>query len=1215
VRASRVAAIVAWVVWIGYAIYYVASARPPHGIAGDLGYSVVGIGRIAALATSWRDVADMIGWGTWCNCSTFLYAPMGQYVLGVPVDLLLRDPVRTVKLAQVVQFTLAFLGAARLYSAVFGRSPWRWFAAFVYAAIPLSSTLLQWDGDFGWVVAFAPWVPVVALVLGRRFGAAALPLAGILCGLATFAFSPEQGVMLGLPLLVLTLAIFRRERIALPPLWIASAFAALLLLPAYVALPTRYGAHPMWWTSGTLSEFDRDASGLRSIYGQGPIAAISGVYNERVIASTPIYNWTSPLLFAFFAGAAALGLAIYAFVSTGLRPALRRWWPAVAIGAICAALAGGTRMPFLGPLLWNGVLPHVPLLNALRTPDRFAQIGTLLIALAAAYGAQAGFARGGAARKRVTAAALVVAVGYVIFGIREGVLGFDAIGRLPDFAAINASVESAGGRTAVFAFPQGGSPLDFAAYAPNAPTVEYAWTLMQRHVDGDGGVALLRRGAVRSIVTTPNWTQPTIEGMPGDMAEPVERSASARPSLLAPSGAPVVAVHEPRAKATNATPVCALGGPDGFEHAAGEPFLDSAALVHDVRAGCARTVLAEADPLDVAIPAQAVSTWVGAALFGDLGFPTPNKFEVDRMQLAVPWYRDAYDGDSVLAGNPLITAASGASNAFSFAIAKPGRYSVYVRASGPAAFQIRLPGRIVNGSSVRMQGFGWVELPLGNLPAGPQTLSLAILRFVELEQRVVVDEVAVAPSSLALPHLSVDAAIVTRREFVPPRGIDARAPQYLFPRLAGGGWGPGASGVQIDAGTQIGVFNGEPEIRTSEPNSRIRFTWPGDDGDYEVATVAWLAGTGSHEIVSAGGRSFDSRYDASIAPKPFYGQLLLRHGAPIDVTLTSRGTGSPALVELVALRVRAGDEPPTEYDDLSESWRFDAAESLPILTAMRSSHVAMTDGAIRALAGTSVVIPFHPDLVDGQVTVDLVFAGGSGRVTLRCGASSDTVDAGAGTLNPTGADLLVKRSTDSPCSVRVTWLSDGFALKSVHVRATGSTSIGWSATQYFSDGTYRWESEASPATLAIDGTPWDTGAVRHLSTGFHRLTLLRAPVPLPALRFFRDAAWPLPAASATGVVQISSTSWTAHTTAPATFEIAELNDGHWFARGSRATVAGYECDLVNTCFDVGGSQDVSIGRTLPPTIAWGMAITFGDILAAALLLAAGLRQGRSRRTG
>jgi hypothetical protein len=122
---------------------------------------------------------------------------------------------------------------------------------------------------------------------------------------------------------------------------------------------------------------------------------------------------------------------------------------------------------------------------------------------------------------------------------------------------------------------------------------------------------------------------------------------------------------------------------------------------------------------------------------------------------------------------------------------------------------------------------------------------------------------------------------------------------------------------------------------------------------------------------------------------------------------------------------------------------------------------------------------------------------------------------------------------------------------------------------------------------------------------------------LPPLEFYRAGAWPLPKEPDASIVEHSSTAWTAHTTAPTTIEIAELNDGNWFARGSRSTDAGYECDLVNTCFDVGGAQNVSIGRTVPKPLLLGFVITISDVLVAALLVlvATSSRQGRRLRSG
>jgi len=1217
VRIARVAGLIGVVAWLAYGAYYVFSPLPPHSLAGDLGYSVVGIGRIGALATSWGNVADMLGWETWNDFPSFLYAPGGQYVLAVPMNALFADPIRTVKFEQILTLTLAFCGALRLYAAIFGRGAFAWFAGFLYAAMPLSSTLVQWDGDFAWVVALAPWAPLAALTLGRRFGAFALPAAGAICGIVTFAFSPEQGLTVGFPLLILTLTLLRRERIGLPPVGIAGAFAAWLCIPAFVVLPTRYGSHPMWWTPGTLAEFGADISSLRALYAQGPLELIGGVYREQLISANPQFNESNSLWYAVAGGAAAISLGLYAFLSGGIRSSLRRWWPVVLLAALFTLLACGTRFPLLGPWLWSGVLLHVPLLNALRTPDRFDQIGALLIGLSAAYGLQCAFRKRGAARRLALAATAIALAGYSAFFVREGMVGFGDLAQLPDYAAVNANVARIGGRTAVYAFPLNGSPLDFAAYAPVSSTAQFTWSLMQRHVDEDGGMALLRRAAIRSVVTTPNWTQPSIDGMPGDMATPVLRSPFARAEYAGPSGARVFSVDGARPMAVAVVPVCAIAGPSGFELAAGEQLLDGAALVHGLRPGCARTVSVDHDPLDDAIPASAVATWVGAELFGDLGFPASNKFEIDRMQLAQPWYRDAYSGDSLLAGNPLITVASGASNKVPFTIARPGRYSAYVRASGPAAFEARLTsGKSARGTSQFARGFHWVELSLGELPAGPQELELSILRFVTLAQQVVIDEVVVAPSGVPPGTLPTDAAIVTGREFAPPGGIDVRPPQFLFPRLAGASWSADVANVAPDPNLQIGMFGGVPQIRTTQTTGRIRFTWEGESGDYVASTVAQLAGGGSREYVASQGSGFVSRYDTNLSPKLDGGFLRLRKGAPIDVTLTRSSAGFNALMQLAVLPLRSGMEPPTEYDERGEMWNYDANYSLAALVAMRADRIAEYGGMFHAPAGTSATIRFAPHLSGGLVTVDLQFAGSGGRATLRCGGAVDAVDVGAGTVNPASVDLSVGRPSDVPCSLRIDWLSADFQLRYAHIRATGSTLLGWRASQYFAAGSYRWMCDGRcGVVLDVDGRPWNAGGLRALSGGMHRLTIERAPAPLPPLRFYRSGAWPLPAPGDASIAQQSSSAWTARTSGAQTLEIAELNDGNWFARTGGTVKAGYECDLVNTCFDVSGAQDVAIGRTLPQPLALGFAITLADVGLSGLVLLAGRRQVRPSRKG
>ncbi|MBV8489569.1 MAG: hypothetical protein JO199_03490, partial [Candidatus Eremiobacteraeota bacterium] len=617
----------------------------------------------------------------------------------------------------------------------------------------------------------------------------------------------------------------------------------------------------------------------------------------------------------------------------------RAWWPLAAVAAVCFVLSIGPAFPPLN-LLWM-VLGQLPLLRDVRTPDRFEQINALFIALGAAYGASI-LARGTrSARAVAIALAAATVVGYAAFDVREHVLALQSVEEsLPDFHAVSAAVEAIGGRTAVVGFPLRGSPYDWAPYAPRSPRVTFAWDLVGRFGKTDAGVALLRRAAVRSIVTTPVWTRYAPDGTPGDMSDLVRHSPLLSLAGRFPNHVNVFAVRDPRPMIASVRALCAYAGPAAFELAAGLKAFDGNALVHGSGETCAPQLLADYDPRDAALPKSAVAMWSGVQAFGASGpFPSPNAFEIDRFGITQPWYRNQYRGDSLVGTAPYLTSTAGRSVPLQFDVARAGAYAMYARLSGVAALRCRcIGGRIVVAKSRRLEGFGWVTVPLGVLPPGKHAVRLELI-------------------------------------------------------------------------------------------------------------------------------------DEANAPLP----------AVADVVLVS---------------------------------------------------------AIAPSAG-----------VRAEFTV------------------------------------VSSRSFDVP---------------SAH-------GVDWSATQYFARGSYAWSSATSAVALSVDDRPWLRGNSAILNDGYH---VLKVPSirGLPPIVFRRLDAAATPAPSPIALAEQSATSWNVRTSAASTLELAELDDGNWFARGTSQTTYGYTCDLVNTCFDV-DAGDVYVSRRIPPLLALGYAITLADLaVALGLLFLAGRPQ-------
>jgi hypothetical protein len=1194
--------------WLAMSAHYVVDSRPPLVFYGDLGADVIVIGQLGAFANSLHNLADMIGWQARGDFPSFIYAPMGEYVLALPFEWVLRDPFRTVKLMQVLQISVAFFGMAWLYTSLFGKSSWRWLAAFVYAAAPMTTLLVSGNLGFGWAAVLLAPACALNLALVRRFGALATPAVGLICALATSAFAIEEGLVVGTGLLVLTLALSYWKGFKFPwGAWIA-AFAAFALFPAYTIFATFFGHQVVTWIAQPGPD-----SGLREAFSQRVADQAALALHESMLSGDPEFNFSRGIGFAVAGGAAAWLLALAAFAFALRSANWRRLWPLPAIAAFCCVLAFGPRIPLLGTFLWF-VIDRLPVIHSVRTPDRFAQIDALMVALAAAYGAHRLWQHADLRRIAAAAGASLIFCAYVAYTVIARPLGFGALDvHLPSFAPVNATTAAIGGRTAILAFPRRGSLFDYPPYAPEAARLFITdWDLAERFNAQDGGAALMRRTGVGSIVTSPVWTFNSEPNMPWDMQIPFAHSPLVRTASRRPHGMRVLAIVAPRRMLAAANRICTLAGPAAFELAAGERFLDDGVLLHASRTGCTRTLAADYHPLDELAPRDAIASWSGVQVFGksQSQVPSPYPYVVQRFAINVPWYRNAYAGDTLLSNDPYVAYGDAQSLPLSYRVSKAGSYALYARTAGIGSFVVRSARGIqTTASSWRAQGFSWTILPLGYRKPGTYDLNFTLFRHSRGAMPMVVDEVAVASSGLN-PSLHADAVMMSLRSFAPPPEGASRTPAALFPVPQAGPISAKGQGLVLGPHETVGIFNGQPLVRTGSKIARIRSYWDGPTGNYLIHAAAWINGAAPEMDVTSAGQRLQLRYDPStgVAESLLFGAMHLRRGDPVDVTFYSPQGVAAALAQLEAVPL-SSLERPTSFDATGEAWQFDAADPTAFVEALHApSAWIAAGGSAHARSGTVGTIPFQPDTNGGMVSADLATAN-SGHFELRCGDQVDSLDSTTGS----GVEhLAVRQPGNAPCALRIAWAGPDLTIQSVALHVTLTTLRNWSARQYFPSGTYRWEDDSRGIALQLDGTPWAPGSPRELRAGTHVVTLARAPSQMPPLRFLREGAWPLRAAPAATVADVSSTNWNVGVAVPSTLELSQLDDGNWFARAASSRVAGYPCDLVNTCFDVPAGNGIRVGHTVPKALSLGLTITLLDVLAALIALGVAARRRPSR---
>jgi hypothetical protein len=1179
--------------WAAFCIAYVVNGRPPASFYTDLGADVLNVGQMGALATSIQNVFGMIGWKAWSDTSSFIYESMGQNFSALPFEVLAKNPFVTVKLFQVLLFTLAFVAFARLYRYLFGASYWEWLAAFAYTALPLSAFWIRGDLGYGFTVALVPVALLVNLELGRRFGARSFAAAAAVIGAATFAAGAcEMILTVGIPLLFVSFALLRwKHGVRVSGGLQLLALAMLGIFASYVALPTILQPPVRSWLQ-TQPNTDL------SLFSQEVVQQVGGILHGSTISPDTQQNASSSMPF-YIGGGIVLWILAIAGITLGIRT--KEWgalWPVGVAWLICFLLSFGPSLVFVGQPLWL-LMGHVPVLWSLRTPERFAQLNALILALAAGYAAAQLGRRSVLLCVVAVCASLAVIVTYSYADSRQHVLALGSFDqRLPDFEAVGNAVTQAGGRAVTFAFPKNGSVLDFPPYVPTSPTVAFAWDVETRF--SDGGTSILRRSAVNSIVTSPAWTVNYAAGMPDDMAKPFQASNAVRPIGPFSHGANVFVMRAPRAMVTSVHAMCALSGPDAFELAAGVPRFETYALTHDSAQDCSQTLYGDFDPRDETLPAQSVALWSGAAAFGESApLPIQNAYEIDRFGIAARWYRNSYRGDSLITTQPFLTYGY-ASSALSFTVPRDDVYAIYVRMSGLAALQTSDPRRhIVVSESRRVEGFSWVSLPLGRLRPGAYKLPIELTDAPEADMPAVVDSVVVARTAPIPPAIEPPYTMVSLRAFEPPLAV--RSFQLLFPRPNSGGVTASGQGVQLFGQTKIDIFGGAPRIIVTAAIGRLRFHWYGKTGRYVVAASGWFNEAAPTLELRTGGQVLRLRYDPStgIAETTAYARMLLVHGAPIDVAMDARPGGSAALMKIIAMPIQP-EETPTSYDDAGEVWEFGKADPLQFYESIHSSDIAIAGGAIRAFPGATAELPFDPVFVHGDITADVQVSGGKGEAELRCGSQSDRSDIGSGSENPGGAALVVERTQDVPCALSVVWKSETLTLESVLVHARGKLLANWSAQQYFARGTYGW-SGARGVDLLVDGRSWPMGRSLALRAGQHLLTMRRAPADMEPLLFRRAGVTSPASPPAIDVHERSATSWSVRTAGPTILELAQFDDGNWYARTKSQTTFGYACDLVNTCFDV-DAGDVYVSRRLPPILALGLTITILDVAVAIALL-------------
>jgi hypothetical protein len=345
---ARCAALATLAIVVISAIAYLISPNPPYGFTAERGSTIAGTSTIASFIKSFADLADAIGWSGWANRTAFAFSPMAIYLVTVPLAKLFGgNAIEAVKAVQVLEILLAWFAAAYLYRCLRGRTPWMWVAGAMYALLPSQLLWARADVAIGMVFALTPVALGASLALVRRWGSFALPLCGLLVGIATAYFSLDCALFAGLPIYAFASAVaFSRKR---PWLWVAALVTGLacgLASVAYALVPTYFSRIDFW---PPLS--------LEMLLGSGFYASLVPGW---------FAFWCVPL------GSAIVALAVgWAAWAARTRAFSRGERALLVAGIACAMLSAATSGRFLFVALAVGVVAAISAVERLASTVRW----------------------------------------------------------------------------------------------------------------------------------------------------------------------------------------------------------------------------------------------------------------------------------------------------------------------------------------------------------------------------------------------------------------------------------------------------------------------------------------------------------------------------------------------------------------------------------------------------------------------------------------------------------------------------------------------------------------------------------------------------------------------------------------------------------------------------------------------------------------------------
>jgi hypothetical protein len=1217
--AASAAGIAALAIVVVTGIGYLVSSVPPYGFYYDLGVDILATSTIAHWLNHLVDLKDALGWAGWGDRSAFAYAPMTNVAVSVAfAKVFAGDAFSAVKAVQVLEVLLAAASAFALYRLLRGPSPWAWLAAAVYALAPEQLLMIRGDLSFGFAAALAPLAMAVPLWLVRRYGMWSLPLCGALAALLSGYFTIEHLFLHGLPAygFAVALAYDRRRAGA----WIVASLSGLAIVfasLAYVVLPTN-ASLALFSPSATVGA--ALAGGEFAQYQNGPLALASLVMNEFIVNPRKEFGLGLLQLLTVPIGLSLWVLAI-GWAVAAVKRHLLVWGEGAFLvtGLVCTVLSTGAFIPGVGIIWW--IVSQLPVLNNIRTPDRFIGIGLVVIVISAVSQLERLDGEGRFRRFAAGSATWLAAAGIAAFFVFRTFLGDTTPVRdkEPFLDEISSVAQARDNRVANLALDRKGSIFDTTLYGAPMPFLDFQNDFAERYEgDGLGGSGMLARGNVATIVATPPWTPDS---------PLLGQSTLVRANFLSPIAgeATTVAAYgaQPvRGYVRNVRVACLFGGPGLLDNLVALPsFAGTAVEIREKP--CAQSIFADAAPLEPLLGGAIAYRWPATVLFPHAGVmrDIDYRLTLGRFLINDAWYRNSVDGDSPVLSPAALSLDAGNQTSSVFEIDREGMYAIALHAVCHGDTQ----GRIVVDGAERAfackahAGFQWVEVPAGRLKPGLHGLKLSV------------DSVAAAPEALATTWLvAFDGAVVVRKAtVVAPAAFNA----FLFSasRLNDRSqrFPPDASLVltNTDGMQPIGASKGDVAQRllARTPDAVASYRFRGPSGRYRVWAYAYAESgfdasmyvgiyttrrccAGVATAAGVKGTAIISRGDLSLVP-----------GDLVHVLVHTSSTDNAAIAQLFGVKIEPLPAIAQPYND-----RALMVSDFDFLGPLR--HLAPQIPAFGYVAkeGHIEIEPFNGVPVGAPLVLNVQFPNSSAasptslriaadygnsalRSRLQCGTASVLEQVAVPV-----SEIVLPPTPSGDCTVTLTSLwSTVYVLDVTVSRSAGSAQLA--GTRYLTAGRYRvlrvrrGAGEAG-GSVTVDGVP-ASATIGVARSGFHDVRWNDAPADAYLLGFV-PAAWP--DSNAVDFKQTASARWDVSIDRKGSVEAAVFPDGYWRLVGDRGALTGRRCDVENTCF-----TDVPTGRyrllhVWPSYIKLGFAVTLlAWILAIAALVVAQRRSEKA----